>query len=345
MFVPLSWGGTVILAENALALAELCPRRNEVTLINTVPSAIRELVRIKGVPDSVRVVNLAGEAAAHVAGQSDLRRKQRAKGLRPLRAVRDHDLFHVHAAATRKSRRPSDGRWPTSRFICSTDHMQPVPIGVPGELYIGGDGVARGYLNRPEMTAEKFISINPFRPETRMYRTGDLARWRADGNLEYLGPPGSPGQDSRVPHRARRRSSRYCGSIRACAKPWSSHARIGPDNKRLAAYVVRASRKAKSKPRNFAASRENVCRNTWCPPAFVFLDALPLTPNGKVDRKALAGARARPTERGARIRRRPARRWKSSWRRFGAKCCGIETGRRPRTISSTSAAIRCWRSR
>lgn len=64
--------------------------------------------------------------------------------------------------------------------------MKPVPIGVPGEMYISGDGIARGYLNRPELTSERFMR-NPFVPEAKMYRTGDLARWLPDGNIEYLG--------------------------------------------------------------------------------------------------------------------------------------------------------------
>ena len=65
-------------------------------------------------------------------------------------------------------------------------HNNPQPIGVPGEMYIAGEGLARGYLNRPELTREKFVT-NPFAPGTRMYRTGDRARWLEDGNIQYLG--------------------------------------------------------------------------------------------------------------------------------------------------------------
>ena len=75
-----------------------------------------------------------------------------------------------------------------TQFYILDSYRHPVPIGVAGELYIGGAGVARGYLNRPELTAERFIK-DPFStdPQARLYKTGDLGRWRADGNIEYLG--------------------------------------------------------------------------------------------------------------------------------------------------------------
>jgi amino acid adenylation domain-containing protein len=181
---------------------------------------------------------------------------------------------------------------PIGRPISNTEiyildkSLQPAPMGVPGEIFIGGEGVARGYLNRPEFTAEKFI-LNPFGPEadSRLYRTGDLGRFRADGTIEYLG---------RIDHQVKIRGHRV--ELHEIELAFSQHPAVREivavaredtaGDQRLVAYVVAAS---KTKPtatelRRFALDR---LPEAMTPAVFVFLDELPLTPNGKVNRKVL----------------------------------------------------------
>jgi acyl carrier protein len=162
---------------------------------------------------------------------------------------------------------------------------QPVPIGVPGELYIGGDGLARGYLNRPELTQEKFIP-NPFsdHPSQRLYKTGDLARYLIDGNIEYLG---------RIDNQVKIRGFRIeLGEIEAVL---NAHPQIQqtvvittediPGDKRLVAYVVKSDESLTNKQiRDFLKQQ---LPEYMLPSVFVTLDTIPLTPNGKIDKKAL----------------------------------------------------------
>jgi amino acid adenylation domain-containing protein len=187
LFVPLSCGGKVILAQNALALPQL-PAASEVTLINTVPSVMAELLEQGGVPASVRSVILAGEALSHplarrVYQQETIRRLYNMYG--PTETTVYSTWVLVPPGAPEP---PTIGRpIANTRVYVLDGNLQPVPVGVPGELYIGGAGLARGYLNRPELTAERFIP-DPFGdPGDRLYRTGDLVRWLPSGELDYLG--------------------------------------------------------------------------------------------------------------------------------------------------------------
>ena len=157
--------------------------------------------------------------------------------------------------------------------------MQPVPVGVPGELYVGGVGVARGYLNRPELTAERFVP-DPFsgREGARLYRTGDRARWRADGDLEFLGRA-----DDQVKVRGFRIEPGEIESIlldHPSVREAVAMARGGS----LLAWIVADSAADVAEVRAHAAAR---LPEYMVPSAVIRLDALPLTPNGKVDRRAL----------------------------------------------------------
>ena len=171
--------------------------------------------------------------------------------------------------------------------------LQPVPIGVPGELYIGGSGLARGYLNRPELTSERFIT-NRFTNESRarLYKTGDLIRYLPDGNLEFLGRT-----DNQVKIRGFRIElgeieallNQHPGVRQSVVSVWEEQ-----ENKRLVAYIVpnKQQRPSVSDLRNFLGEKRP---EYMIPGAFVFLKALPLLSNGKVDRQSLpAPNQARP---------------------------------------------------
>ena len=182
---------------------------------------------------------------------------------------------------------PSIGRPIANIKIYLLDHYRrPVPVGVAGELHIGGDGLARGYHNRPELTAERFIP-NPFseEPGARLYKTGDLARYLPDGNIEFLG---------RIDNQIKVRGYRIePGEIETAL---GKHAAVketvvvaGEDkqkNKRLVAYVSlhQGLTISTHELRKFLKGK---LPEYMVPSAYVFLEALPLTPNGKVDRKSL----------------------------------------------------------
>jgi aspartate racemase len=163
-------------------------------------------------------------------------------------------------------------------------HRQPVPIGVPGELWIAGDGLARGYVDRPELTAERFVTHRLSGPlEERLYRSGDVVRWLADGTLEFLGR-----QDNQVKLRGFRVELGEVESILAQhprVRDAAVVVRPGPGgDKRLVAYVVADGPLA---PRELRELLRSKLPEYMVPSAFALLDRLPLTANGKVDRARL----------------------------------------------------------
>ena len=326
LFVPLCCGGTVILGDDALALASPPPGA-AVTLVNTVPSAMAELLRLGAVPPSVRTINLAGEPlssrlVAEIHAQTS--------------ALRVFDLYgpsedttYSTCARRRGEEPPTIGRpLDGTRVHLLDPRLLPVPVGVTGELCIAGAGLARGYLHRPELTAERFVP-DPFAAlatlaapaggaapgGARMYRTGDLARTLPDGRLQFLG---------RRDHQVKVRGFRIeLGEIETllARHPALREAAVAAREEaagagtRLVAYVVPvAAAGAEAAGADAAgAGAAGACRpeelSGWLaqrvpafmvPAAWVVLPGgLPRTPNGKVDRRALPAPAAAPGRRQA----------------------------------------------
>ncbi|MBV8819168.1 MAG: amino acid adenylation domain-containing protein, partial [Acidobacteriaceae bacterium] len=286
LYVPLCWGGKIILAKNALELPSL-PEAQEITLLNTVPSSMAELLRVNGIPKSVRTVNLSGDVLPPPL-VTQLYQRPHIERVHNGYGPTEDTTFTTFALLPRDNEGPPPiGRPVDNEQVYIVDrHFNPVPIGVPGELCIAGDGLARGYLNRPEATAEKFVP-NPFdaAPEARLYRTGDLARYRADGNIDFLG---------RIDHQVKIRGFRVeLGEVETTLAQHPAIREVvvmaredTPGVKRLVAYVVPAGPATlnTSELRNFVSER---LPDYMVPSFFLVLDAMPVTSGCKVDRRAL----------------------------------------------------------
>ena len=283
MFVPLVFGGCIVLVENLLTL-QSAPQRDKVRLINTGPSLLDALLRTSDLPSGVTTIILAGEKLTRRMADAVF---EAAPGVRllncygPTETTVYSSWAHIDPADHSE---PTIGRpiWNTTLHVLDTARAL-VPPGVEGELFIGGAGVARGYLGRPELTAERFLP-NPYGPE-RLYRTGDRIRWRADGELEYLG---------RIDHQIKIHGIRVePGEIEATLLTISGIAAAvvtlfeGATGIRgLTAHVV-ASSGAQPATEDVRAALARQLPSNMVPTYFVWLDAMPLTPNGKLDRKSL----------------------------------------------------------
>ncbi|HZF12748.1 MAG TPA: amino acid adenylation domain-containing protein, partial [Thermoanaerobaculia bacterium] len=287
IFVPLAVGGTVILADDPLALAGL-PAAAAVSLVNSVPSIVAELVRCAALPTSVRAVNLAGEALPRPL----VDRLHELPWIEAVRNLYGPSEDTVYSTGQRLARgvgdRPTIGRpLPGGAAYLLDRAGLLVPAGVPGELWLAGVGLARGYIGRPDLTADRFRP-DPFAGEIggRLYRTGDLARRRPDGEIDFLG---------RLDHQVKIRGLRIeLGEVEAllAAQPGIREAAAlvqeGPGgNRDLVAFVASPD---PGGPLVARLRRELADRlpPAMIPSAFFVIEALPRTPNGKLDRQVLA---------------------------------------------------------
>ncbi|ACB52418.1 peptide synthetase [Crocosphaera subtropica ATCC 51142] len=295
IFVPLSWGGTVILAENALALAEL-PHAEKVTLVNTVPTAATELLRLNAIPNSVKTINLAGEALSKHLVQQLYQNSPIEQVFNLYGPSEDTTYSTVALIDPEAQQSPSIGVAITNTEAYILDaYLQPVPLGVPGELYLGGEGLARGYLHQPILTAERFIPI-PSTPlskrgqgaieGSRLYRTGDRVRLREDGHIEYLG---------RIDNQVKVRGFRIeLGEVEenllkypAISQAVTTVKEDNAGNKRLVAYLVMESMDQLLEEAKLRHFLQQSLPDYMVPSLYLVLKELPLMPNGKVNRKAL----------------------------------------------------------
>ena len=286
IFLPLVTGGCILLVEDALELLG-GGAGADASLINTVPSAIVELVRGGWQPKSEVTVNLAGEALKRgvvdmVYGTGGVKRVVNLYG--PTECT-TYSSYEEEAGGV--AREPGIGRpiSNTTMYIVG-EGMEPVAVGVAGDLYIGGEGVARGYYNKGDYTADRFVP-DPFslQPGSRLYKTGDLARFNPDGSIQYLGR-----NDFQVKLRGFRIE---LGDIESLLNNHPAVAQAvvimredSPGDQRLVAYYVTNPGATVSASELKAVVKEKLPQY-MVPSAFVPMAEMVLTPNGKVDRKAL----------------------------------------------------------
>ncbi|HEU0076633.1 MAG TPA: non-ribosomal peptide synthetase, partial [Longimicrobiaceae bacterium] len=283
VFGTLAWGGKLVLVENALELATV---EEPVVYASMVPTAAAELLRMRGIPASVRTLNLGGEAlpgplARALYGLGTVEKVGNLYGPTEDTTYSTYSLVEPGGVQVLVGRPVAN-----TRALVLDAALEPVPVGVIGELYLAGDGLSRGYAGRPELTAERFLP-DPFgEPGSRMYRVMDRIRWRPDGELEYFG---------RTDFQVKVRGFRIeLGEIEAALR---SHPAVVdavavvredvPGERRIVAYVAAPADPGAPGAAELRTHLREHVPEYMVPAAFVALETLPLTPTGKVDRRAL----------------------------------------------------------
>nr|WP_229257047.1 non-ribosomal peptide synthetase [Duganella lactea] len=289
LFVPLCLGYKCVLVPDALWLLE---HPLDISLINTVPSAMKHLLGRGAVPASVQVINLAGEPLSRELLNGLLRQRVCRRVFNLYGPTEDTTYSTAAEFRSEIGELPHIGQaLPGSRLYVLSPAGRLLPPGSIGELYIGGAGVARGYLNRPELTQARFVP-DPFSPESGrcMYRTGDLVRWRTDGNLAFEGRI-----DDQVKIRGFRVELGEVAAQLACQPEVQDAvlvARGEADNKQLVAYIVpqlanNQDLDERALIAHLRARLQTVLADYMLPSAIVLMEAFPLTLSGKIDKRAL----------------------------------------------------------
>jgi len=287
IFLPLAYGGAIIMVDDLFGVIT-AQARNQVRLINTVPSLMSALLAESSLPLRVQVVNLAGEAMSRALASQIFTDRPNVRlfnlyGPTETTVYSSYSLVDPGEAGPPPIGRPL---FNTQLYVLD-DFLQPVPVGCTGHVWIGGEGVAHGYLNLPELTQQRFIA-NPF-GEGRIYHSGDLAAWRPDGQLDFAG---------RIDQQVKIRGARVeLGEIEAVLLQHSSVREccvVVGQNEKLVAYLttVKASAGLIQELHDFLQQR---LPSYMIPSAFERMDAFPLSLSGKLDRKALPALADRKT--------------------------------------------------
>jgi amino acid adenylation domain-containing protein len=280
-FFTLSVGKTIRLLENALEIKTYITKDEDI-LINTVPSSLRTCLEQAYDFSNVKAINLAGEPfPVDIAEQLDLD------------AIEVRNLYGpsedtTYSTGYKLSSKKAYTQIPIGRPILNTkayildENLQAVPIGVPGKLYLSGDGLSKGYLNKEELTNDRFVD-HAFESGERMYDTGDITKWTSEGSIDFLG---------RADHQVKIRGFRIeLGEIETAINSYHEVAEavvivkehLG--SKQLIAYCVEENETLDTQAlKHFLAER---LPNYMIPNLMLTINAIPLTPNGKVDRKLL----------------------------------------------------------